>query len=144
TSPVRALIMDTSTGLRAMKTAPGEQEASKNVWVAGAERCRTSWVHKKDCGYLKGNGNPISHEIGTNPFCKCAIGRSSPDFDRIPTLDPRLRKLVTRVAIAPLFSVPYLEKSSVDDIAASFKTSTQDLGNKSVTGTTNPEKASSQ
>ncbi|RPA82864.1 hypothetical protein BJ508DRAFT_375376 [Ascobolus immersus RN42] len=130
TSPVRALVMDNSNNLRAMSTAPGEQEALKNVWVAAAERCRTSWTHSKNCGYIKSNGNPISNAVGTNPFCKCAIGRSSPDFDKNPNLDPRLRKLVTRVAISPIFAVPYLEKSSIDDIAASFKSGTlgQDIG----------------
>jgi MYND finger len=86
----------------------------KKLLPAMAERCR-DWEHTASCEYAK--GIPASLEEGKSSICSCGGGKVEEEFlkemawkDFIPH--------ITRVAIAPIFPVPYLESTTglVEDI----------------------------
>ncbi|KAI4246403.1 MAG: hypothetical protein L6R42_009922, partial [Xanthoria sp. 1 TBL-2021] len=67
----------------------------KRLLPALAERCRT-WNHKASCEYRNKGQIPLSIEEDQNPLCGC--GRWA-----------LFAKYVTRIAIVPVFPVPYME-----------------------------------
>lgn len=77
------------------------------------ERCRT-WPHKKSCEYQKKGGvAPLSTEEHETPLCSCGEGKDlPPDFGKgDDAWWAPLAKYATRMALAPIFPVPYVEPS---------------------------------
>ena len=97
-------------GVVAIKIDAHESEAWRHLLPLLVERCRT-WTHRPTCEYLTHGTIPLYPDAGAdpekNPFCSCGVGVGT------KTLPQRLKSLapyVTRVAISPLFAIPYLEK----------------------------------
>jgi hypothetical protein len=86
----------------------------KHILPALAERCRT-WKHKAaSCEYLLKGEIPLVDglEDGHTPLCSCGIGKIPDKFMgdlKMPHLDYVLQKYATRIAISPVFAVPYVE-----------------------------------
>jgi hypothetical protein len=79
-------------------------ESQMKLWrtalPAMAERCR-DWEHLQTCEYMA--------ESTFTSLCSCGKGNVP---DELPTLDGwNLRPHSTRIAISPIFSPPYLEKT---------------------------------
>ena len=83
----------------------------KEMLPAWAERCRT-WKHRTSCEYVKTGKVPASMEFGENPLCSCGQGKVPYSFD-IPGWNVAA-KYATRIAISPVFSVPFVESTIPD------------------------------
>ena len=94
---------------------PAETTLWKRLLPALAERCRTG-PHKPSCEYLcSGATIPLSTAEAENPICSCGEGElSGPEFvkkgGRAREWEPFAR-YVTRIAISPIFPVPFVESS---------------------------------
>lgn len=86
----------------------------KRMLPALAERCRT-WQHKTTCEY-KTKGAPLSTEAGQSPLCSCGEGKiSGAALAKLGLKEwAPFAKYAIRVAIAPIFPVPYVESSMSD------------------------------
>ena len=85
----------------------------KRLIPALVERCRT-WTHKATCEYQKiGGVAPLSTDEYETPLCSCGQGKNIPDdFAKQDNGEwAPFAKYATRMAIAPIFSVPYVEPS---------------------------------
>ena len=78
----------------------------KQLFPALVERCRFSWEHKKTCEYISESSIPLSTAFGQMSICTCGEGIDAKDF---PPGFSGFAKLATRVAIAPISAVPYVE-----------------------------------
>ena len=87
---------------------PSETRLWKYFLPACAERCRT-YPHKASCEYKVDGVVPRSLEVGKSAICSCGEGKVSASFMKNPMHAP-FAKIATRVAIAPLFPVPYVEE----------------------------------
>ena len=81
----------------------------KELLPALAERCRIGWQHGSDCKYLSRKGIPTHLEPSVDPLCHCGWGKNIEGFLKRPEWTP-LAPFVTRVAMSPLFGVPYLDR----------------------------------
>lgn len=88
----------------------------KRLLPALAERCRT-WQHKDTCEYREVGKIPLSVEVDENPLCSCGEGVVPPDFMDDNTEEEAMAKYSTRIAISPIFPVPYVGASA--DVDAS-------------------------
>ena len=79
----------------------------KHFLLACAERCRT-YPHKETCEY-KTDGVPRSLQADKPTFCSCGEGNVSASFLANDMYAP-FANIATRVAVPPLFAVPYVEK----------------------------------
>ena len=94
-----------------------EAIAWKHLLPAFAERCRT-WEHGRNCEYLSGKTVPLSLEYERDPLCSCGKGRGvTPEFRKEKAWSSVIPH-VTRIAIGPLYGVPYAE--STVRVAAEF------------------------
>ncbi|KAL9124897.1 MAG: hypothetical protein Q9217_005825 [Psora testacea] len=90
----------------------------KRLLPALAERCRT-YPHKPSCEYRRpGAKIPLSVEEAENPLCSCGEGQiSGSEFAQmgggLSAWKP-FAKHVTRIAISPIFPVPFVENSMSD------------------------------
>ena len=86
----------------------------KRMLPALAERCRT-WNHKSTCEY-QSRGAPLSTEEGQSPLCSCGEGIiSGAELAKLGSKEwAPFAKYAIRIAIAPIFPVPYLELSMSD------------------------------
>ncbi|KAI1087978.1 hypothetical protein F5B19DRAFT_496828 [Rostrohypoxylon terebratum] len=80
----------------------------KHVIPALAERCRT-WSHGSKCEYKKRKVVPLSTEVGEQFMCSCGKGKLPPGFINLPDWDKTATKHAVRIAISPVFSVPFVE-----------------------------------
>lgn len=80
----------------------------KRLLPALAERCRT-WQHNEKCEYRTGGKIPLSVAADENPLCSCGEGKVSSSFPTHAKEWAPFEKYVTRIAIAPIFAVPYVE-----------------------------------
>jgi hypothetical protein len=93
----------------------------KQILPAFAERCRT-WKHKsKSCEYLLTGEIPLPKglEDANTTLCACGNGKIPGNFMgnlKLPHLEYVLQKYATRVAISPVFAVPYVEDSLLRDM----------------------------
>ena len=99
-------IMPTTTQI---VISPRAVVAWKKALPAMVERCR-NWDHKEDCQYMKMGNIPLSTKHSEIPICECGQGQDSETFlkVRIPEWEA-FAPYVTRIALSPLFAVPYLE-----------------------------------
>jgi hypothetical protein len=76
------------------------------------ERCRATWAHREDCAYVVGSEQriPLSVKSGQNPLCTCGNGKLPPVFVSadVPGWN-HVAKYAVRAAVAPSFSIPYVE-----------------------------------
>ena len=81
----------------------------KRMLPALAERCRT-WNHKSKCEYQT-RGAPLSTEEGKSPLCSCGEGIiSGAELAKLGSKQwAPFAKYAVRIALAPIFPVPYLE-----------------------------------
>ena len=80
----------------------------KRLLPALAERCR-AWEHGPNCEYLAKRLIPLSLELGEDPLCSCGQGKDvSAAFAQEKEWESVI-PFVTRIAIGPLFGVPYIE-----------------------------------
>ena len=86
--------------------APDSYTLFKKVLRAMAERCR-DWEHSESCEFLMGEG--FSVKEGTSPFCSCGVGKVQRGFRESEWKE--ISDYVTRVAITPIFAVPYIEST---------------------------------
>jgi hypothetical protein len=106
--------LQTSGKMCAINVSNAELRLWKTVMTAWAERCRT-WKHKSaSCEYLKEGGIPLKTglEDGNSPLCSCGRGHIPRKFMGdlpVPHLEAVLQKYATRMAISPVFAVPYVE-----------------------------------
>ena len=95
----------------ALRLSNEESILWRQMMPALAERCR-DWEHGPKCGY-KSEGPPVSLEEGKSPLCTCGEGKiSNTDFAKLgkKSWGP-FAKYVTRIAISPIFPIPYLNPS---------------------------------
>ncbi|KAL8706540.1 MAG: hypothetical protein Q9201_000413 [Fulgogasparrea decipioides] len=81
----------------------------KRLLPCFAERCRNSWTHGKNCAYVAQCRIPLSVSQDESPLCSCGEGKDL-DSSLAEGQYKDLAKLATRIAIAPLFAVPYVEQ----------------------------------
>ncbi|EKM79834.1 hypothetical protein AGABI1DRAFT_18833, partial [Agaricus bisporus var. burnettii JB137-S8] len=84
-----------------------------------AERCR-QWQHLPTCEYLQQQRIPLSSERGKNPICSCGKGKNLGAFGE----NSRWKALVphaTRIALAPIFPVTYLEDVTEQGLKTALK-----------------------
>lgn len=72
-----------------------------------AERCRR-WDHLPTCEYMRCQQIPLSEEYKQSPLCSCGKGKNLGPF--LENTEWRsLAPHATRIALTPIFPVPYLE-----------------------------------
>ncbi|KAF9651598.1 hypothetical protein BDM02DRAFT_3138753 [Thelephora ganbajun] len=88
----------------------GDEVANwKRLLPVLAERCRT-WKHGPNCEFLTKKSVPLSLEHGNDPLCSCGKGKDvSAAFMKEKKWEPAT-PFVTRIAIGPIFGVPYIER----------------------------------
>lgn len=80
----------------------------KRLLPALVERCRT-WNHGPNCEFLAKKKVPLSLEHENDPLCGCGEGKDvSAAFVKERAWRPAI-PFVTRIAIGPIFGVPYVE-----------------------------------
>ena len=107
------------TGALGVRLSKEESVLWKSLLPALAERCRT-WSHKTSCEY-RNKGVPLSTADDQTPLCSCGEGEVDANFYKNRVWRPFAR-YATRIAIMPVFPVPYLE-SSMSDFKADLNTS---------------------
>ena len=99
-----------------IKLSERESVLWKRLIPALVERCRT-WPHKETCEYQKKGGvAPLSTDEDQTPLCSCGEGKNlAPNFAKgNDAWWAPFAKHATRMALAPIFSVPYVEPSMSD------------------------------
>ena len=97
-----------------IRVSDDESTLWKRMLPALAERCRT-WKHKSSCEY-RNKGAPLSTEAGTSSLCSCGEGQiSGRELAKLGLKEwAPFARYAIRVAIAPIFPVPYVESSMSD------------------------------
>jgi hypothetical protein len=87
----------------------GDEVANwKRLLPALAERCRT-WKHGPNCEFLAKQSVPLSLEHENDPLCSCGRGKDVSGAFRKERKWESAIPFVTRIAIGPIFGVPYVE-----------------------------------
>jgi MYND finger len=113
--------LQSTTQLCSINVTDKELRLWKHILPALAERCRT-WKHKPEsCEYLLAGEIPAPKglEDGNTPLCSCGNGQLPEKFMealKIPHLEYVLQKYATRIAISPIFAVPYVEDCFLRDM----------------------------
>lgn len=113
---------------RVIQVSNDETTLWQRMLPASAERCRT-WEHKSTCGY-RNKGAPLSTKEGKSPLCSCGEGRiSGAELAKLGVKEwAPFAKYAVRVAIAPIFPVPYVESSMSDILKKSTAAQSQKAG----------------
>ena len=87
----------------------GDEVATwKRLLPVLVERCRT-WKHGPNCEFLAKRSIPLSLEHENDPLCSCGKGKDvSAAFLEEKKWESAV-PFVTRIAIGPIFGVPYIE-----------------------------------
>ncbi|KAL1946437.1 hypothetical protein VTO73DRAFT_15564 [Trametes versicolor] len=95
-------------GIESVRVYGDEMRTWKQLLPGLVERCRATWKHGKNCEYAARGKIPLELEMAGDPLCSCGRGK---DVDGMCKDDAwkKLAPFVTRVALSPLFAVPYLE-----------------------------------
>ncbi|KAH9846882.1 hypothetical protein C2E23DRAFT_539520 [Lenzites betulinus] len=107
-----------------------EMRTWKHLLPALVERCRAAWKHGRNCEYAAQGRIPLEVDIEAgDPLCSCGRGKDVKGMHEVP-LWKKLAPFVTRVALSPLFPVPYLEpildRDEVRDAAEQVRAATHD------------------
>lgn len=93
-----------------------ELELWKKTLPALSERCR-NWSHTEQCEYAQpGATVPLSIEPAKQVICSCGAGKLPQNFINLPEWETAA-KFSTRVAISPIFAVPFVEDVISPDLA---------------------------
>ena len=97
-----------------IRVSKDETTLWKRMLPVLAERCRT-WDHKSTCEYRVKGAAPLSTEAGKSPLCSCGEGViSGAELAKLGLKEwAPFAKYATRIAIAPIFPVPYVDSSLV-------------------------------
>ncbi|TLD04000.1 hypothetical protein PgNI_11381 [Pyricularia grisea] len=104
----------------------------RRVLPALAERCRT-WPHGEDCEYKAAGatiplpGEHGQHGGGSAVVCSCGRGKLPEAFVALPEWDSTAAQYATRIAISPLFSVPFVEEIVDKAVVEALKRKAEDL-----------------
>lgn len=91
----------------------------KKVLPALAERCR-NWTHTPECEYAKPQATvPLSTEPGKQVLCSCGAGKLPENFISLPEWDVA-SQFATRIAISPVYAVPFVEDVVDPSVAESM------------------------
>ena len=91
-----------------------EQMLWKHLLPALVERCRLNdWEHCTDCPYILGASMPLSTQQGELPIC--VRGENQSSFEGIEPRYAPMGKYATRIALAPLAAVSYVENLGIDE-----------------------------
>ena len=96
-----------------IRVSNDESTLWKRMLPAMAERCRT-WSHKSTCEYRVKGSAPLSTEAGQSPLCSCGEGTiSGAELAKLGGVKEwaPFAKYAVRIALAPIFPVPYVESS---------------------------------
>jgi hypothetical protein len=96
-------------GIPKIKTPPSEALTWRRMLPALVERCRT-WDHGPNCEYDTNSRIPLSNELVATAICSCGRGRNLPSGLHNQRNLKNILPYATRVAISPLFAVPYVEQ----------------------------------
>ena len=99
--------------------------AWKQLLPALAERCRT-WKHGPNCEFLAKRMIPLSLERENDPLCSCGKGKDISAAFRKEKKWESATPFVTRIALGPIFGVPYAE-----GVGGFIDTTTQELDEES-------------
>ncbi|KAI9867364.1 MAG: hypothetical protein M1813_008922 [Trichoglossum hirsutum] len=91
----------------------------KQLLPSLAERCRYTWTHRTSCEYRVQGRVPLSTVHAELPLCSCGEGQALEGFPNGNELKP-FRKYATRIAIPPLFAVPYAEPLMTEEVGRSM------------------------
>jgi len=87
----------------------GEEIAAWNrLLPALAERCRT-WKHGPNCEFLAKTSIPLSLKHKIDPLCSCGKGKDISEAFKKEKEWESATPFVTRIAISPIFGLPYVE-----------------------------------
>lgn len=87
----------------------GDEVANwKRLLPVLAERCRT-WKHGPNCEFLAKRLIPLSLEHENDPLCSCGKGKDVCAAFRKEKKWESAIPFVTRIALGPIFGVPYVE-----------------------------------
>ncbi|KAI1612183.1 hypothetical protein EDD36DRAFT_277223 [Exophiala viscosa] len=104
------------SNLQAIEIDENELAVWQHVLPAFAERCR-DWQHRHFCEYDKAEASvPLSTERGEDALCSCGRGKFPKGYNQHILGWDKITQHCTRIAITPLFPVPFVEK--VLDLAA--------------------------
>ena len=119
----------------AIRVSNDESTLWKRMLPALAERCRT-WEHKSTCEY-RNKGAPLSTEAGKSPLCSCGEGKlSGAALAKLGLKEwAPFAKYAIRIAIAPIFPVPYVESSMSDILQQPRAVRSQYMGPSAPTST---------
>ena len=81
----------------------------KHLLPALVERCRHGWTHRPKCEYRVLGRIPLGTAFGDSPICECGAGKSMDGFPVTQRGCALFAKYATRIAIPPIFAVPYVE-----------------------------------
>ncbi|KAI0818478.1 hypothetical protein BC628DRAFT_1424076 [Trametes gibbosa] len=96
-------------GVESVRVYGDEMRTWKHLLPGLAERCRATWKHGKKCEYAARGKIPLEVDImAGDPLCSCGRGKDVDGMHKV-ALWRKLAPFVTRVALSPLFPVPYLE-----------------------------------
>ncbi|KAH8845657.1 hypothetical protein MCOR07_008714 [Pyricularia oryzae] len=104
----------------------------RKVLPALAERCRT-WSHGEDCEYKAPDatiplpGEHGQHGGGSAVVCSCGRGKLPEAFVALPEWDSTAAQYATRIAISPLFAVPFVEEVVDKAVVEALKRKAEDL-----------------
>lgn len=101
----RTIFMDS---LRRILTVGEEALMWKRLLPALTERCRQTWTHRGTCEYIKAGKIPLSLRPEESPICRCGQGKDVEGMRKVKGWE-KYAPLCTRIAISPLFAVPYME-----------------------------------
>ncbi|EIN05453.1 hypothetical protein PUNSTDRAFT_74840 [Punctularia strigosozonata HHB-11173 SS5] len=93
-------------------TSRAEEVMWRKMLPALVERCRT-WEHGPNCEYIASGRIPLSDEPGGPTICNCGRDRHLPKGLQSQDNLRALLRHATRVAISPLYAMPYVEPVSV-------------------------------
>ncbi|KAI0630916.1 hypothetical protein C8Q77DRAFT_1061941 [Trametes polyzona] len=97
-------------GIEAVLVGEDEMRLWRRLLPSLVERSRATWTHGKDCEHTAGGGyEPSEYETAKGLLCSCGRGQDV-DGMRQVKLWKSLAPFVTRIALSPLFAVPYLEQ----------------------------------
>lgn len=139
---VRALEKIFSSPICSVNTAGEEVVMWRRLLPALAERCRQTWRHRATCEYIKTGKVPLSLLPLESPICSCGEGKDVEGMHKVKGWK-EFAPLCTRIAISPLFAVPYMESVAgfAKDAGAMFSAFLKEQQGKDATGSVDGEDA---
>ena len=133
-SKMKSKLFNTVKSGKAINIAVASREEEllwKQLLPALVECCRKGWDHGKDCEYRKRGKIPLSTTHCEPAICSCGESQDTNGFPGYGEWAD-FKQYATRIAIMPLFAVPYVEQLLTDEQRTQVSRKIDDL---SVSGT---------